>query len=275
MNLRVGGMITAEAAFATPSLLVVTADGHVYAPGPTTKDDPGALVAPIEVRALSAAGVAKLLDAAKRAGLLGKPPKYTPHQLVPDAPSTRLIVSDSNGTYVHDAVGLGIDEVTSGADAADRARLKAFVDSLVDLDAVVGTGALGPITTYQPDKYRIAALPTSPATGTTWVWPAATGISLADTDLRNDSTSNLCGVVSADSLKTVIPDAKQNDLFVDEGQTYRVGIRPAIPSDRPCAGELPEGGSTASNGAVPSSTAGDVDAVQETSGPGLSPSHCG
>ncbi|MCU1365248.1 MAG: hypothetical protein JWN39_887 [Ilumatobacteraceae bacterium] len=99
-------------------------------------------------------------------GLLAPPPDY-PSPGTTDLETTEVSVTDSTGTYVHDAYALGF-EPEMGA----RQQLLAFVTALSDIEALVGADAIGAAESYVPTKFVVTTGGSFASSGAPAVWPS-------------------------------------------------------------------------------------------------------
>lgn len=234
-----GGFVPQGYAFVNLPTLIVAGDGQSFMPGVTTLEFPGPLLAPMNVRAITEAGVQRLLSLADDAGLLAPPPDYTSEadQLVADAPNTVVTISAAGATFSHSAYALGLmgDDGTGGDDESTPARrtLFGFVHALEDLAAVVGAENLGEEAIDRPTEFRLQSyavtegdLASFDPAPTIVDWPASTGLDLA--------AAAECARVSADAAGAIFADADQNSVFRQGDALYRLAVAAVLPGDRPC-----------------------------------------
>lgn len=230
-----GGFAPMGSDLANPPQLVITAGGKVYQAGAVIAIYPGPALVPITARTINAAGMARLYAAVKDAQLLGTAPDYSSDVNVADAPTTSVVISTATGTVVHQAYALGLTGPDGGAETTPaRQHLLAFLNTLQDLDAVVGAENITASTTFVPTEYRLAAYPVNVADYTTdqtikpviLPWPASTGVALAD--------AATCVRRTADQVGTILADANQLTFFEDAGVTYRIAARAVLPGDPTC-----------------------------------------
>jgi hypothetical protein len=228
----VGGFVPAGYAFTEVPTVLISGDGHVYAPGVHTDIYPGPLLPAITVRTITEAGIQKVLQVADAAGLLQPPPDYTldPEDLnVADAPDTQLTLAVDSGTFVHQAYALGLADP---AESKVRNVLNGVAIQVADLEQYFGADILGPEAPFVPTAYRMQAVPLAPgevpsSTGgpaPTFVeWPSSIGVALAD--------AAECAVVPADAAGTIFSDADQLTYFTEKGVVYFVSAVATLPGD--------------------------------------------
>ena len=223
----VGGFTTADVAFTGGLTMLVTGDGRLITPAPTTLQYPGSLLPPLNERTISEAGVQALLQKAKTAGLLAPAPDYSAELMVADAPDTLLVISANGTTYTHQAPAIGFEE----PDESDaRKALRTFTEQIADLATVVGDANLGPEAPLAPAAYRLRATPITAEELATIQDPAPEIVAwgIADQPL---AAASECVVVTADAAGTTLSDATQLTFFTDADVTYRVAAVALLPGD--------------------------------------------
>ncbi|MCU1397506.1 MAG: hypothetical protein JWN62_615 [Acidimicrobiales bacterium] len=98
-------------------------------------------------------------------GLLAPPPDY-PSPGTTDLETTEVSVTDSTGTYVHDAYALGFE-----AETGARKRLLDFVDALSDIETLVGADAIGAAEPYVPTTFVVTTGGSFASNGAPTDWP--------------------------------------------------------------------------------------------------------
>lgn len=218
-----GTSAAAEPPAALPRLLVM-GDGRVLAEGAVPAIYPGPLMPPVLEQRIGAAGVERIVERARRAGLL-RDVRYAGPSDDRKEPAVPTVVTLRVGgrTYVHRVVGLAFGETDPA-----RARVERFLRSLDDLDQVPPYP-----TGFVPDRYLVAAVPADedppdlpPGAGsairpTVVDWPAATGVRLAD--------ARRCAAVPAAVVRDMLDRADELTLFRDGGVVYRVSPVPQVP----------------------------------------------
>ena len=227
-----GGFTTREFSFQRTPQVLITGDLRVITPAVTTAMYPGPLVPPLTQRSITAAGVETVLAVAADAGLYADV-DYESDQMIADAATATLRLAAEDRTYVHEAYALGVAGGPGGdaESSPERQALADFVTALGDLPALVGEDQLGPEEPYVPDAYQILVDVAGDLSGyeiepTVVDWPSESGVVLADV------TS--CTEVEAAPLADVFDGADELTFFVEDGVTYGVVVRPALPG-RDCS----------------------------------------
>ncbi len=221
-----GGLVPTDIAFvATPSL-VVTGDGRLIEEGPFSTIFPGPLLPNIQQRTISEDGIQEYLELADVYGMLADR-QYEGNDLVLDAAVTILTITVGDRTFVHAAYALGLGTGPDGSETdPDRADFHDFVTLALDPERAVDEEELGPIEPFESDSYLVQArisegLEYGPDSKPTLVdWPADASVRLAD--------ASACAEVPVDDVGSVLGDADQLTLFIDEDETYHVAatLRP-------------------------------------------------
>ncbi len=229
-------------------LLVVTADGRAFLPGPVAELYPGPLVPAIDEYAITARGVGMIVEAARAAGLLSGQVDFTGGTLAPGQAAGRLeIVADGRR---YEIVGDPSRVVRCG-EAPTRCipapgTPEAFAAVWLRFSDLPGwLGAeLGPGRPHVPAGYAVLVgpppaepdLPQEPA-----VWPLEAGLGQFGSPLVADP-GRRCGVVvgeAAATLRHVLETANELTPWVSASEPetrYGLTVRPLLPGDPdPCA----------------------------------------
>jgi hypothetical protein len=224
-----GGFVPAGFAFVNTPSLLVSGDGRVFTPGLVPMIFPGPLLPAINVRTITEDGIQSMLGIASSAGLFAEPPDYAGGENVADASSTVLTLNAADGSFVHNAYALGIDNPESPA----RAKLLEATTALGDLETAAGAANLGPDEPFEPTEYRFQAraVDTSELTGqdpapTVVDWPATSSLSLAG--------ATTCARLEAGAVGSLFADAKQNTYFKDGDVVYQLSVAGVLPGDPAC-----------------------------------------
>ncbi len=232
-----GGFVAAEAVFTSLPVTNIYADGRVITSGPQTMIYPGPVVPNLLVRKLDATGMRTVLTAAQAAGILTTPPIDYGQPPVADVPDTVVTVNANDTTYTQSANALGMQDTTSGLTQAqidERAKLSTFVDSMTDLETLVGADHIGPEQPYAIAGWRLRAtvtdqLPTGEPAPTVVPWPI-TSLPLA--------SIGECTAVTEPATVAQVTDtmtkANQLTFFTDAEKTYQVLVRPLLPDETGC-----------------------------------------
>lgn len=232
-----GGFVPMGFAFSNVPTLLISGDGHVFAPGATTMEFPGALLPAITTRTITEEGIQRVLKLAGEAGLLAPPPDYTADVQVADVPDTVLVLNAKGGSFEHraNALGMAIDENGNPTKELTPARekLAQFVQLISDLPKIAGAENVGAESVLQATEYRFQAMVTDQATidgqdpkpGIV-DWPADAKVRLAD--------AGTCAKSSENSVTAVLVAAKQNTVFRDADALYTLSAVAVLPGDPVC-----------------------------------------
>lgn len=226
--------------------LVITADGRVLQAGAVPAIFPGPLVQPIFARQLSANGWARIVAAARAAGLLTGATDFTGGMMPPGAAATRMeIVTDGR---IYELTGdpsrvIQCIQAPCVAPPGTPEAFAGFMSAISDLVSLVGAAELGPDLLYVPQGYAIIVGPKPDDQGipqAAMAWPlggfAAFGKPLAD------GTGGRCGVVAGQDaavLHAALGAATQTTPWRDpvDGSLRGLVVRPLLPGDGdPCEG---------------------------------------
>ncbi len=226
---ELGGFLPRELAFRQPPSIVISGDGQVFTPGAQIEIYPGPLLPAVQVQTITEAGIQDLLAAADEAGLLADV-DYTTDTLVADAPTATVTISANGETWVHEAYALSID----GPDATDpmpeRQALSDFITRLLTIgDTAGGDDVISEAVLFEPTDYEILAIAVDDlsAYGTDGIeptveeWPTDVSVRLTD--------ASECTLVSASEVGEPLATANQLTFFSEDGVTYQVLARPALP----------------------------------------------
>jgi hypothetical protein len=227
-----GGFVPVDVVFTNLPTLLITGDGTVYEQAPVPAVYPGPLVAPLNTRKLTEAGMQTVLASAKALGLLAAPRDYTADLNIADAPETVVTVAAGGVTAEHRAYALGMAGSDTGSEVtAARQDLLDFVTAAGDLAKLAGSD-VGEAQPLVPDSLRVRATVVDRASLPSDVppqfvdWPAAAVVRLAD--------AAECAVLAGSDLVAELTAAKQNTYFVEGGSTYSLAAAVSLPGDRAC-----------------------------------------
>lgn len=215
-----GGFAPAEMIFASMPSFLVSGDGRQFTPGPQIAIYPGPLLPNIQVADLGEEGVQEFLALADEHGLLQERDYESPTNIA-DATDTVVTIRVGGETYAHRAYALGFEAGLdqSGAEVDDPARqqLAAFV-------AAVTSSASPETTSFEPERFLVRATPVDDLTGyevepTILPWPIEIDLGSADD----------CIEIPAEAIGATFADANQLTFFEQEGLTYQLAVKPALP----------------------------------------------
>ncbi|HWP62637.1 MAG TPA: hypothetical protein VNO86_04130 [Candidatus Binatia bacterium] len=228
-------------------LAVVTADGRLLTPGPMMARYPGPLVAPIEERTITPAGVELLLGALRDAGLLTGQSDFTGGTLRPGQAAGRLEVVADGRRY--EIIGDPSRVVRCGDEPARcipaPGTPEAFAHFWLRLADLPGwlASELGPPRPYAPTAYAVLVGPPPEEGGLVQqpaTWPIEPALAEFGRPLSGDPTRR-CGLVTgaaATTLRPVLEAANELTSWVeaaDPATRYGLTVRPLLPGDPdPC-----------------------------------------
>jgi hypothetical protein len=226
-------------------MLVITLEGLVLSGAPVEAIYPGPLVNPVNERSITSVGWAKIVEAAREAGLLSGNVDFTGGSLAPGAAVARLqIVADGK---LFDLKGdpqktFNCIAAPCVPPAGSPEAFGLFWNKLTGLESVI-PNELGRDVGHLPSGYAVLVtkptvepnLPQQPK-----AWPLAAGFAAFGKPLADGS--GRCGVVTGADAATLQPlFAVANSLtpWTDpvDGSLHGLAVRPLLPGDDdPCAG---------------------------------------
>jgi hypothetical protein len=236
-----------DAAFASVPQILITLDGRILAGGAIPAIFPGPLVVPITERQITAAGWARLVEAARASGLLGPNRDFTGGQLAPGSQATHLeVVADGR---VYDLTGDASRQIVCiqapcVAPPGTPEAFAGFVSKLYDLPAMVGAENLGPEHQHEPAGYAVIVGPEPDDQGLRQPavrWPLGTRIGVFGKPLR-DGTGRRCSSITDRDVglfRAAFAAATQITPWRDpvDQSLHGLVVRPLLPGDAdPCAG---------------------------------------
>lgn len=236
-----------SATFARLPQVVVTLDGRAVAGGVVPAIFPGPLVLPLTERQITPAGWARIVEAARAAGLLGLNRDFTGGQLPPGSVATRVqIAADGQLFDLTGDASRQIVCVTAPciAPPGTPEAFAGFVSALGDLESLAGKANLGQERLYQPAGYAVLvgpkpddqALPQAAI-----AWPIDGGFAAFGKPLQ-DGSGGRCGRVTGADVGLLRPAflaANQLTPWRDptDQSLHGLVVRPLLPGDGdPCAG---------------------------------------
>jgi len=235
-----------QATFGWQPSIVITLDGQVLAAGAVPAIFPGPLVSPIIEQRTTPAGWARIVAAARAAGLLSGQGDFTGGAMPPGSMATRLqIVADGRLYQLTGDASRIMVCITTPCDPQPGTpeAFGGFLNRLGDLGSWLGAD-LGASAVYAPAAFAIIAGPPPDQQGLEQpilAWPLAGGF--ADFGRpTTDGSGNRCGTVTGDDLAALRPAlgaATQITRWRDpvDGSFHGLIVRPLLPGDGdPCEG---------------------------------------
>ena len=236
-----------SATFNVLPLIVITLDGRVLTGGAVAAIFPGPLVLPILERQLSANGWARVVAAARAAGLLGGVRDFTGGVLAPGSQVTRLeIVADGRVYDLSGDAGRVIQCITTpcNPEPGTPEAFASFIAGLGNIESLVGAANLGPEHIHVPVDYGVivAGPPddqglAQPPVG----WPLDGGFAAFGKALA-DGSGGRCGTITGadvDLVRNAFNAATQITKWRDpvDGLFHGLVVKPILPGDDdPCEG---------------------------------------
>lgn len=228
-----------------PSILI-TLDGRLLSAGAVPAIFPGPLVNPIVERRLTPAGWAKIVEAARAAGLLSGASDFTGGQMPPGSAASRLEIVAGGRLYVltgdPSRIMLCVTTPCVPPPGTPEA-FGGFLGNLGNLESWLATD-LGQQGVYQPAGFAIITGPPPDQQSLEQPilpWPLADGFLALGLPLR-DGSGDRCGTVTGNALAALRPAlgaANQLTRWRDpvDGSLHGLTVRPLLPGDGdPCEG---------------------------------------
>lgn len=246
--LRVGAVqaLPPQATFGWLPSIVVILDGRVLTGGAVPAIFPGPLVSPIIERQLTGAGWAKIVAAARAAGLLGGQGDFTGGQMPPGSMATRLEIVADGRVYelTGDASRIMVCITTPCVPQPGTPEaFGGFVNQLNDLGSMLGAD-IGREGMYTAPGLAIVTGPPPDQQGLDQpliAWPLAGAFAAFGKPLA-DGSGGRCGTVTGDevaALRPAIAAANQLTRWRDpvDGTLHGLTVRVLLPGDGdPCEG---------------------------------------
>lgn len=238
-----GGFVGPSQHLVSLPTISVYADGRYLVQGAVAAIYPGPLVPALLEGHVSAAGLARIMEAARAAGL-DSGASY-PARGVADVPDTVFTLAFDGGTVISrfGALGMSDPSQTPPAELAARTAAADFMSKVGDLPTLLGADAVGPTAAYVPVAIRILVMEGAPAVSDPAVsrqpiaWPLATPLSEFGTPPASGDPAQRCGVVSGADAKVLWPilsRATSITGFTSGTSVYTLQVRPLLPDESGC-----------------------------------------
>lgn len=228
--------------------IVISLDGRVLTGGAVPAIFPGPLVNPIIERSITQVGWAKIVAAARAAGLLGGAKDFTGGGVAPGGMTARLQIVADGKEYdlVGDPSRIMVCVTTPCVpEPGTPEAFGGFLNRLTDLVSMVGAADLGPEHGYVPTGWALlvgpppANDPNLPQPAANWPLPGGLG---AFGKATSDGSGSRCGTLTGDDAAAVggsLLAANQLTPWRDpvDGSMHGLQVRPVLPGDDdPCTG---------------------------------------
>jgi hypothetical protein len=227
---ELGGFTTREFAFQSPPSLLISGDGRLFTTGPQIMIYPGPMLPNIQVQSITEAGIQQILAAADDAGLFAQLDLDVDMNIA-DASTATVTINVDGDTWVHEAYALNMAMPgEAGESTPDRQALAEFLAMIGDIEGFLGD-ELGESSAFDPDEYLVEALVVddlsvyaSDGIEPRLVdWPADVSVRLAD--------AVTCTALPAAEVGELFQASDQLTFFDDDGVTYQVLAKQALPGD--------------------------------------------
>ena len=231
--------------FGRMPVLAITGDGVAVTPGPMVEIYPGPLVPPLIGRRLTEAGRARIVEAARDAGLLDGRWAFTGDALIAGSETGRIeLTVDGRRVSITGDPSAQIECITTPCVPAPGTPA-AFGDLWRQLSDLGGwlRAELGPEVAFVPPAYALLVhpapegmpdLPQAPA-----VWPLATPLATFGVPVANGTAR--CGTVDGADARTLRPVLEAANTLTpwiqspDSVEQLGITVRPLVPGEDACA----------------------------------------
>jgi hypothetical protein len=206
----------------------VFGNGRVMVLGPTTLQFPGPALPNLQEFRVTRDGLARILDGARKAGLLGnEPPDYGKPGVTDQATTTVTVRANGVARRV-DVYALGFTGRVSGLtpeQSALRRRLEQFIDRAGDAGTFGDDLVPGSERRYEAAALAVLVRPKEATDADVHAWPLG---GLAGTD---------CVVLTGADAATATAAARgtsDGDAWTSAGASYDLDFRPLLPDEHGC-----------------------------------------
>jgi hypothetical protein len=233
------------ATFSSMPSVLITLDGRVLSGGAVPAIFPGPLLMPVIERLITGNGWAKIVAAAREAGLLGANRDFTGGEMPPGSMVTRLeLVTDGQLYQITGDASRVMHCITApcSAQPGTPEAFAGFVNRLTDLTSWLGAD-IGPEAIYVPSGYAILVGPPPDDQGMNQpplAWPFDVGFAAFGKAVTN-GTAERCGTITGDDAAELRPGLQAATSITRwreaDGSFHGLTVRPLLPGDGdPCEG---------------------------------------
>ncbi len=236
-----GGLVPPQFPLVQLPQVAIYADGRMITPGPMIEIYPGPALPNLQVTMLSQAGLARVVDLARAAGLVGSD-RVLQAQGIADAPATVFTAVLDGQRHVTSAIALGSESgiAVPEADVPVRRALLALEQALVDVRSVPGS-VVGDDRPYAWTALRVVVTrdlgSDDPQVRPGVIgWPLQPGLDAFGEAVTADGSLR-CGVLEGEHLATIRAALAQSNELTrwQSGATqYRLLLRPLYPDESGC-----------------------------------------
>lgn len=241
----VGGFVAPAAHLLEVPVISVYGDGSVIVPGPQIAIYPGPALPNLQRATMTPAGMQRLLEAARDAGLLGQDAIYDLGGIM-DASTAQFTVNADGRVHTVSAYAL-MEAGESPPDGADpavtqaRAKLANFRAQIGSLEGFLGP-ELGAWSPYAAESVQLLVSHGAPDDGQGLAqkpvaWPLSTPLAAFGTALPTLMEGQRCGVVTGGELTALRPlleAANSLTPWTDAGASFGIAVRPLLPDEAGC-----------------------------------------
>lgn len=262
-----GGFLPVELVFSGHPDFSLMGDGAVITAAAQIAIFPPPALPALQTQTVDEDGIQEILAEADRVGLL-EGGHHHDYSCVADAATTTFTVTVGGETSVTSAYALGIESTEQGPqepppgnglpppseegvdedfmrcglsdeELAARAALAEFTAMLVNLEAWLPPGSVGPAMPYEPEQMRVFVsphavsdeFPQEPV-----VWPLDTGLDVFGDPLP-PADDLRCGVLDGEDLDQVVSVAAATSTltpWLSAGEEWRLVFRALLPDETGC-----------------------------------------
>lgn len=241
---HVGGFAPPSFHFTQAPVVAVYGDGTVIVPGPVPAIYPGPAMPNLQQATITPAGLQKLLEAAREAGLLGPDAHYDLGGIM-DASTAEFTVNAGGAVHTVSAYalmeGMQVPAGTDPAVVAARAKLGTFQSLLTSLEGLLGS-EISAWEPYEAEAVQLLVTNGAPQDDQGLgqqpiAWPLGTPLAGFGETHADLIQGERCGVVMGadlDELRPLLAQANTLTPWTDEDAAFGIAIRPLLPDETGC-----------------------------------------